>query len=172
MTKQKSIWLSEQPIGTIFDIFMHWLADFSSLTNYRHLGDYEKSMQHLTKALDETKHLREAYVADILREFSATVFSYGEYMNSRYSTTVLERYNWHCLLYPYYVFSSLREHLQTALDLYQETLEDEHPLVVETLSSLAYLCIKEGRWRKAKNYLEEVESQMEKLQSNEHLVCQ
>ena len=49
----------------------------------RHLGEYDRSTDSLTKALSQKKHLEELEVADILKELSATVSSYGEYTQSR-----------------------------------------------------------------------------------------
>ena len=53
------------------------------LTIHRHLGDYEKSTENLKAALGERKHLESLDVADIQKEFSATLFCCGEYMESR-----------------------------------------------------------------------------------------
>ena len=50
----------------------------------RHLGQYEKSIKSLTKALDEKDHLHPTEVTDILKEFCSTILNYGEYMESRY----------------------------------------------------------------------------------------
>ena len=49
----------------------------------RHLGEYHRSTESLTKALSKKNHLEELEVADILKELSATVSSYGEYTQSR-----------------------------------------------------------------------------------------
>ena len=49
----------------------------------RHLGEYDRSTESLTKALSKKNHLEELEVADILKELSATVSSYGEYTQSR-----------------------------------------------------------------------------------------
>ena len=49
----------------------------------RHLGEYDRSTESLTKALSKEDHLEELEVADILKELSATVSSYGEYTQSR-----------------------------------------------------------------------------------------
>jgi len=49
----------------------------------RHLGQYEMSTSLLKKALDKKIHLKDVEVADVLKELSATVSSYGEYTQSR-----------------------------------------------------------------------------------------
>lgn len=49
----------------------------------RHQGQYEMSTTSLTKALDEKSYLKEMEVANILKELSAAVSSYGEYIQSR-----------------------------------------------------------------------------------------
>jgi len=41
------------------------------------------STSSLKKALDEKSHLKDVEVADVLKELSATVSSYGEYTQSR-----------------------------------------------------------------------------------------
>ena len=77
--------------NTILAVNGNALLRFNSFTKtalilfhfLRHLGEYDRSTESLTKALNKKDCLEELEVADILKELSATVSSYGEYTQSR-----------------------------------------------------------------------------------------
>jgi len=56
-----------------------------------------------------------------------------------------------------------REHLASALRLYKMKLGSQHPVVIETLSTLSYLSVKVGEWDQAKSYLEEAQSLLQQM---------
>ena len=107
----------------------------------------------LNKALDGKSHLKDVEVANVLKELSATVSSYGEYTQSRLGLLSLPLAE---ICMTNICFCS-RDQLEKALKLYETDFKPKrgsgYPVVAEALSSLAYLCFKLGEWDQGERYL-------------------